>query len=991
MDADFLTRLGQATTEAEREWLLLEMTMGQLSAEVETAVWATAIPHWFDILYLAAILDDPQLDSLDQISSLSFIEQYPGRGFNMHERSRRYFLDNLWQKNPEQFRLYSARAAAYCAGQNLSKPEWRVEQIYHLLISDPQQGSSLLREWGMAWQNFPYNDYEQVEALARVALEHRDAGRLAVQNENWALYWQAHIDMLYGRDAVAVDSLAQMQVEAGQDLTLIALRNHAKGDIYRRQGDSADAVEAYLAAFAAYSELGQTLNAAIVQAAINELTAVGNETVTHEAAIPKVILQPIEKSPPLEEEPVGRLSDEQKIRQTLLDNVKTAWLDGVLQQAVPYELTLDMQAEAGLVSPAAAMTLHVPGQMDQQLPHNVPLLDVFIQSGRSLLILGAPASGKTIALLQLTRQLHARALADPQVPLPLVFNLSSWGQKRGSLLAWLANEAHLQYQVGRKYARETLLPQGNLTLLLDGLDEVPLAAREACVDAINEFLAQYNHDVVVCSRIGDYEALQSRLKLAHAIVLQPLTNQQIRTFIKQVAAEDQREALLVQVAAERPLREALRSPLLLNMYSQAFAEMTAVADTTGGDSVAARRENIFAAYVDTAVAQSEETDKVDFQAQSKQWLAFLAKGMQQASTTLFFVEELQPTWLPPHLLRRYRTFYGAFFGLILGLLYALSIGVVSGLFLGVSSGISSGIILGLAVLLLSGVLIGLIGALEGAVALWLTTNIRHKWLRATIGGAIIWLSLGWGYGLLLGWLNGQLGSLLFLFGMIISIGMGCLTFDIQLREQVKILRPTSQRMLKYVKRGVFFLFVGLIAGLVLVLADGLYGWQSRLGTGLFFGLLVGLMGGFVGGALFAFLDTPPVNNRPHPAGGVRASLRNAFLITLVTIIFFIAVAWLISQILNENDSIILAVVLLNILLITFTWFGGLAWCQHWTLRFVFARQDFLPWRLVPWLNEMVALGLLRRVGGGYIFIHRGLLEYFAGEVATDTSASSAKD
>ncbi|MCA9952946.1 MAG: hypothetical protein KDE48_25030, partial [Anaerolineales bacterium] len=74
----------------------------------------------------------------------------------------------------------------------------------------------------------------------------------------------------------AVDSLAQMQVEAGQDLTLIALRNHAKGDIYRRQGDSADAVEAYLAAFAAYSELGQTLNAAIVQAAINELTAVGN-------------------------------------------------------------------------------------------------------------------------------------------------------------------------------------------------------------------------------------------------------------------------------------------------------------------------------------------------------------------------------------------------------------------------------------------------------------------------------------------------------------------------------------------------------------------------------------------------------------------------------------------------------------------------------------------------------------------------------------------
>jgi hypothetical protein len=41
------------------------------------------------------------------------------------------------------------------------------------------------------------------------------------------------------------------------------------------------------------------------------------------------------------------------------------------------------------------------------------------------------------------------------------------------------------------------------------------------------------------------------------------------------------------------------------------------------------------------------------------------------------------------------------------------------------------------------------------------------------------------------------------------------------------------------------------------------------------------------------------------------------------------------------------------------------------------RRGWLPWRLVPWLDEMVARGLLRRVGGGYIFIHRSLLEYFA--------------
>ena len=68
--------------------------------------------------------------------------------------------------------------------------------------------------------------------------------------------------------------------------------------------------------------------------------------------------------------------------------------------------------------------------------------------------------------------------------------------------------------------------------------------------------------------------------------------------------------------------------------------------------------------------------------------------------------------------------------------------------------------------------------------------------------------------------------------------------------------------------------------------------------------------------------------------------------------------------------------------IFFALYGGMAWCQHWGLRIVLAGGGVLPWRLVPWLEEMVAAGVLRRVGGGYIFLHRSLLEFFAegGEV-----------
>ena len=53
------------------------------------------------------------------------------------------------------------------------------------------------------------------------------------------------------------------------------------------------------------------------------------------------------------------------------------------------------------------------------------MLNIFqeIGLGRSLLILGAPGSGKTTMLLELTRQLLERARKNDDQPIPIVFNL----------------------------------------------------------------------------------------------------------------------------------------------------------------------------------------------------------------------------------------------------------------------------------------------------------------------------------------------------------------------------------------------------------------------------------------------------------------------------------------------------------------------------------------------------------------------------------------
>jgi hypothetical protein len=95
---------------------------------------------------------------------------------------------------------------------------------------------------------------------------------------------------------------------------------------------------------------------------------------------------------------------------------------------------------------------------------------IFTEMRGELLILGAPGSGKTIFLLQLAEQLLGRAQHDPQAPLPLVFNLASWRQGQ-AFEAWLVAEMQRNYGVPKKTATE-LVTLGKLALLLDGLDEL---------------------------------------------------------------------------------------------------------------------------------------------------------------------------------------------------------------------------------------------------------------------------------------------------------------------------------------------------------------------------------------------------------------------------------------------------------------------------------------------------------------------------------------
>ncbi len=57
--------------------------------------------------------------------------------------------------------------------------------------------------------------------------------------------------------------------------------------------------------------------------------------------------------------------------------------------------------------------------------------------------------------------------------------------------------------------------------------------------------------------------------------------------------------------------------------------------------------------------------------------------------------------------------------------------------------------------------------------------------------------------------------------------------------------------------------------------------------------------------------------------------------------------------------------------------GGQACLQHYILRLMLSYRGATSWHTVNFLDEAARRILLYKIGGGYIFIHRLLLDYFA--------------
>jgi eukaryotic-like serine/threonine-protein kinase len=610
-------------------------------------------------------------------------------------------------------------------------------------------------------------------------------------------------------------------------------------------------------------------------------------------------------------------------RQVMLARVRNRWIAGVLDQSLANQVWIRLETRR---RPEAIqrpdMLLRRAGGNTVLVPAGMSIGAVFDRLGGGLLILGAPGSGKTTALLELARDLLDRAEADERQPIPVVFSLSSWAGRRPPFEEWMVDQLRNHYRVPRSIAaqwvsRDELLP------LLDGLDEVAAPHRAGCVHAINGYLRAHGLTrVVVCSRTQQYTALATTLQLEEAVELQPPTHQQVIDYLATAgrALEDVSAAL----DADPSLWDLVRSPLVLAIATLTYLDRPAEALRTTG-TPEQRLARLFDAYTERMFEHRSGRYPL---ARTRHWLAWLARRMYAGGQSEFHLDRLQPSWLPSttsHLL--------ATTGPVVG------IGLVAGLVTGPTLG------------WLNGLAVGLFFTLTFGLSMEPSERPR-RWSRVHAGvrvGLVVGLVLG-----LLAGLHGGLAAGL-VEGLFFAVFGGLLS-------ALRRTEPAEEVRWSW-WRARFGLSVGLAGGLACGL---IYGQRIGLAAGLLFGLCFGLAFG-LGFGLVPGL----VTKRTVPNEGIHRSARRAVAIGPFFGLFF-AVPFGLAFGLAEALLFELFFGLAGGLV-----FGGLACLRHMAVRVLLTAHGVAPLRLVRFLDEATERLLLRRTGGGYIFIHRLLLEHLA--------------
>ncbi len=681
-----------------------------------------------------------------------------------------------------------------------------------------------------------------------------------------------------------------------------------------------------------------------------------------------------------------------------------------------------------LVPPAPA-----PNERDE-------IEEIYRWSQGSLLLLGAPGSGKTFKLMEIAEELLAVVRADPTAAIPLPLDLADWRPRHTDFAAWVVETAMRTFLIDRQ-TLQTWLAERRLALLLDSLNVIADdAARAACIASINDFLAREEPPgLVVCSRPQEYAALATRLEVEVAVHVEPLELPEIRAFLMndRTLAPELRSALL----ADSRLAQLCETPLGFGVVRQAYAVGALSWQDAAAVANSDQRQQLIGAYIDSVLARGLAEPTAATLEDARRWLGWLANRMTEHQMNLLWFERLQPSWLPQG---AWRNGYYALTRIGFGLLAGVLGGILVGLGLGATPEN-----------FFRGVVEGMTAAVAGGVAMAILDSrwqlrfqqVNRQWLRAlltiSVVFAVVFLSAFAVFMVVLGsvWCSlfdwgevdcaidyfrfageaafvASLAALSFalVFGVESKEGLRSATHDIQCGA-VERLDLSRERAVRF---GLSGAAMGAVAGAVLLIVDWLQawgagnpvlsvaiGWYYWLGGALPLPVLIlllciatcgaisGVFGSITGMAIYP-------QSRRRPDQPIWLLLKNAALIGGVGAGVSIPIFWLLGTVADyafltyhglEKNLAATWVYGAFVGFLAFLWYGGLSLFLYICLRgLLTARADTPPInRYIPFLDAIADLRLLYPVLGGYRFYHPLWQEHFAQTFATEAAHRQPAD
>ena len=473
-------------------------------------------------------------------------------------------------------------------------------------------------------------------------------------------------------------------------------------------------------------------------------------------------------------------------------------------------------------------------------------------SGR-LVITGKAGSGKSGAavLLILAALDHRRSLSDSDrahVPVPVMFTFHGWDPSNQKAHDWLAERLSQTYPMleGRR-GRDTagsLLSDGRIAVILDGLDEIPKDMRPVALKALSQ---QATFRLILLTRSDEmaeatgHEILQG----AAAIELQDIDARTAAAYLKRTQPHPPPQGWHKLISylprqSDSPLAQALKNPLMLTIVCDTYHpgdDAGELLDLCGVTGHAASSKDITNHLLDrvlpTAYAQRPGEPPPVYDGESaERALQHIAARMNADGT-----RDLH-WWQVPDWARAGPR--GVATGLVFGLGSCLAVGLVFGLWWG----------------LLAGLVFGLwnaIGAGLEASPPRQMAPVRWRRLlerRLLVNGLALWLILGLMFALLRGLRWGLVAGLVCgLLLWLIAGGMQQATDDTNPPSPLASWR--SDRAFGLWWGLAFALVFGLVSGFFSEFRYGGYGLKAgppagdSLRIGLTLGLVIGLVAWFM--------------------------------------------------------------------------------------------------------------------------------------------------